>query len=452
MAVAVEQVSQCLRASEVISALSYALDITEGQPPGHAIRSCLIGMRVADELSLDDETRSALFYALLLKDAGCSSNAAKICTLFRTDDLRFKRGVKTVDWASYSENLLWLAKNVAPEGSPLARAAALVRLGMQQGAAKEIFETRCERGADIALELGFSEGTASAIRALDEHWDGRGQPGGVAGEEISLLGRIVCLAQTVDVFASTHGVAAAYRSARERRGSWFDPGLVGALEAFEGDGDFWARLAADDVAALVSAIEPPEQVLVLDDAGLDRVAGAFARVIDAKSPFTARHSERVAEISVAVGAVLDLSPGALRRLSHAALLHDIGKLGVSNLILDKPGRLTDDERAAVELHPAHTREFLSRVEPFRELADDAAAHHEKLDGSGYPLALAGDELTQTARILAVADVFEAMTARRPYREPLTAGVALGELERGEGTLFDAVCVDALRELVNAGFA
>ena len=444
-------VSQQLRMSDVISALSYALDITEGQPPGHAIRSCVIGMRIADEVGLDDVSRSALFYALLLKDAGCSSNAAKICTLFRTDDLRFKRGVKTVDWASFSENVLWLARNVAPEGSPLARAAALVRLGVQQGTAKEIFETRCERGADIARELGFTEQTAAAIRTLDEHWDGRGQPAGLAGEEIPLLGRIVCLAQTVDVFAATSGLAAAYSAARERRGTWFDPELVGALEAFEGDGELWSRLAGDE-SALLAEIEPAERVLVVDDEGLDRVAGAFARVIDAKSPFTARHSERVAEIAVAIGAVLEWSPPELRRLGHAALLHDIGKLGVSNLILDKPGRLTDAERAAVELHPTHTRELLSRVASFRELADDAAAHHEKLDGSGYPLGLAGEEMSPTARVLAVADVFEAMTARRPYREPLPAETALAELERGDGAQFDAGCVAALRDLVALGLA
>ena len=184
----------------MISALSYALDITEGQPPGHAIRSCVIGMRLADELGLPDGERSSLFYALLLKDAGCSSNAAKICKLFRADDLRLKQGVKTVDWTRFSENLIWAVRNAAPEGSPLARAATLVRLGLQQGTPKEIFETRCERGADIARELGFSEPTAAAIRTLDEHWDGRGQPQGISGAEIPLLGRILCLAQTVEVF------------------------------------------------------------------------------------------------------------------------------------------------------------------------------------------------------------------------------------------------------------
>jgi HD-GYP domain-containing protein (c-di-GMP phosphodiesterase class II) len=440
-------VAQQLRMSEVISALSFALDPTEGQPQGHAIRSCVIGMRLADKLDLDDEARSSLFYALLLKDAGCSSNAARICTLFRADDLRLKEGVKTVDWTKFSDNLIWAVRSVAPKGSPVARAAALVRLGLKQGTAREIFEIRCERGAEIARELGFSDETSGAIRTLDEHWDGRGRPNGLAGEEIPLLGQIVCLAQTVDVFAASQGPDAAYRTARDRSGTWFDPELVRALGAFEDDSSFWARLAADDVAELVLEFEPPELVQLVDDDAVDRVAGAFARVIDAKSPFTARHSERVAEIAIAIGAVLGFSADTLRRLRHAGLLHDIGKLGISNLILDKPGRLTPDERRSIEQHPTYSREFLARVEPFRHLADDAAAHHEKLDGSGYPLGLAGDELSSTARILAVADVFEAMTANRPYRGPLPAEVALAELERCGGARYDARSVAALRELV-----
>jgi HD-GYP domain-containing protein (c-di-GMP phosphodiesterase class II) len=224
------------------------------------------------------------------------------------------------------------------------------------------------------------------------------------------------------------------------------------LERFEDDTGFWAGVAAEDAAELVSALEPPDRVQLVDDAALDRIAGAFARVIDAKSPFTARHSERVAEIAVAVGALLELTPHELRRLGHAGLLHDIGKLGVSNLILDKPSGLNAAERAGIELHPAFTREFLDRVSPFRELAADAAAHHEKLDGSGYPLGLRGDELTPTARILAVADVFEALTAVRPYRGPLSAEAALAELEAVAGTQLDDRCIGAVRELVRAGFA
>ncbi|MBA3347396.1 MAG: HD domain-containing protein [Actinobacteria bacterium] len=440
-------VQRDLRTSEVLSALSYALDITEGQPPGHAVRSCLIGMRLAEELGLDDHARSALYYALLLKDAGCSSNAAKICSLFRGDDFRFKHDSKLVDWTRSSDNFFLTLRHVAPAGSPVARAAALLRLGLSQGTQKDIFATRCERGADIALELGYTEATAAAIRALDEHWDGRGQPAGLRGEEIPLLGRILCLAQSVDVFAVTEGIAAAFRMARERRGTWFDPELVRALEAIEGDGYFWARLASDDLAELVREVEPPDDVVVADEAALDRIAGAFARVIDAKSPFTARHSERVAEIAVGIGAVLDLEHDVLRRLRRAALLHDIGKLGTSNLILDKPGRLTDEERLEMQRHPAHTREFLARVEAFAELADDAGDHHEKLDGSGYPRGLRGEELSLAARILAVADIFEAMTAARPYREPLPVGDVLAHLDGDGGTKLDVGCVAALREWV-----
>lgn len=433
-----------LRTSEVLSALSYALDITEGQPPGHAVRSCLIGMRLAEELDLDEHTRSALYYALLLKDAGCSSNAAKICSLFRGDDLRFKHDSKLVDWTRSSDNFFLTLRHVAPAGSPLARAAALLRLGLSQGTQKDIFETRCERGADIALELGYTELTAAAIRSLDEHWDGRGQPAGLSGEEIPLLGRILCLAQSVDVFAVNEGIAAAFRMARERRGTWFDPELVRALEAIEGDGDFWSRLVSDDVDMLVREVEPPDDVVLADDEALDRIAGAFARVIDAKSPFTARHSVRVAEIAVGIGETLGYDGEALRRLRRAALLHDIGKLGTSNLILDKPGRLTDAERVEMQQHPAYTHEFLARVAAFSELAADASGHHEKLDGSGYPRGLAGDEISPVMRILAVADIFEAMTADRPYRPPLATDEVLAQLDADAGSKLDSACVAALR--------
>jgi len=232
--------------------------------------------------------------------------------------------------------------------------------------------------------------------------------------------------------------------ARERAGAWFDPKLVRVLEALEGDDGFWTRLSSAEAAALVGEIEPAELIAGIDEGGLDRVAGAFARVIDAKSPFTARHSDRVAEIAVGIGGLLGLDDYELQRLRRAGLLHDIGKLGVSNLILDKPGRLTDEERAIVERHPSHTRELLARVTPFADLADDAAGHHEKLDGTGYPLGLRGEELSQTMRVLAVADVFEAMTAARPYRAPLPVEEVLAELDAQAGSTLDRDCVGALR--------
>ncbi len=435
---------RAVRMSDVIAALSYALDITEGQPEGHALRTCLIGMRLADEVRLPAADRSALFYALLLKDAGCSSNAAKVCSLFQCDDQRLKSTMKTSDWTRFSDNVLWALRHVAADRSAVGRAAALLRLGLQQRQADELFETRCERGAEVARALQLPAATAEAIRTLDEHWDGNGRPARLQGEEIPLLGRILCLAQTVDVFVDTHGLAQAFEVVKERRGTWFDPALVDALRSFRADRSFWAQLAVGDLEAGVAAVEPPDIVLRADDEGLDRIAAAFARVIDAKSPFTASHSDGVAEIAVGIGSVLDLDAYELRRLRRAALLHDIGKLGISNRVLDKPGSLTDEERAEMERHPTFTHEILLRAEAFRELADLAAAHHEKLDGSGYPRGLSAVELSLPARILAVADIYEALTAARPYRGPLAPERAFAILAEEAGRRLDAACVEALR--------
>jgi HD-GYP domain-containing protein (c-di-GMP phosphodiesterase class II) len=444
--------SQEIRLSEVISAFSYALDITEGQPEGHAIKSCLIGMRVAEEIGLPTEQRSALFYALLLKDAGCSSNAARVCSLFRSDDRSVKRDLKTTDWARLSQSYLYLARNVAPEGSPIERALRIVAIGLQgPSGAKQLVETRCDRGAQIARMLDLPEATAEAIRSLDEHWDGRGQPLGLAGPAIPLLGRIVGLAQTVEVFFTAYGRDAACDMAEERRGKWFDPDLVEALASIRRDGSFWECLAGDDLESHVAALEPQERALTADEGRLDRVAEAFARVIDAKSPWTYRHSEGVAEIAVGIGRVMGFTPGELRDLRRAALVHDIGKLGISNLILDHPGELTAEARAEIRRHPELSQRILSRVACFRDLADWASAHHERLDGRGYHRGLTAQELSRGSRVLVVADICEALSAERPYRAALPPEKVLEIMRREAGTGICPDCFEAL-EIYLAGSA
>ena len=218
-----------------------------------------------------------------------------------------------------------------------------------------------------------------------------------------------------------------------------------ALASLREDAGFWASLGPD-ARSNVAALEPPELPVLADDERLDRVAEAFAKVIDAKSPYTFRHSERVAEIAVSTGTALGFAPAALRDLRRAALLHDIGKLGVSNLILDKPGKLTDAELATIRRHPEWTEQILRRVSRFDELASVAAAHHEKLDGSGYHRGLRGDVLGPSARILAVADIFEAMTAERPYRAAMPAEQALALMRAEAGT---KLCPDAFAALSGA---
>ena len=437
-----------VRLSEVISALSYALDLTEGQPEGHSVRTCLIGMRIGREIGLDAEARSSLFYALLLKDAGCSSNSAATCELFGADDHVVKQTWKTVDWSSRWQSIGHVVRNVRPGESVLTRAKQVIGFTRRETPGTELVRTRCERGADIARMLEMTDDTAAAIRALDEHWDGRGVPAGMAGEEIPLLARIACLAQTVEIFHSIRGVETAFAVARDRAGRWFDPELVRAAEAVRADGAFWAGLSGD-CRAQAAALEPGDRVLVADGDRLDRIAHAFARVIDAKSPYTCRHSEGVAEYADAIGRVLGFGAEALRDLRRAALLHDVGKLGVSNRILDKPGKLTEEEFAAVRRHPEYSYRILVRVAPFRALAETAASHHERMDGRGYHRGIAAGALPVAARVLAVADVCDALSAERPYRGAMPREKVLEIMERDAGPALCPQSFAALREALAA---
>lgn len=433
-----------IRFSEVVSALSFALDITEGQPEGHAARTCLIGMRLAEGLELSSTERSALFYALLLKDLGCSSNAARVCYLFAADDHTVKRDLKTTDWSNLLHAFQYVSRNVVPEGTSLKRAFQIVTVALE-GSPKALMQARCERGAQIAQMLELPVATSEAILALDEHWDGRGGPSKLKREQIPLLARIAGLAQTFDVFFHSFGPIEAFEMARKRRGTWFDPALVDQLMRFEQDWGFWHQLSMPDPRGLLAEHEPADQVIMADDRRLDRVARSFAKVIDAKSPWTYNHSEQVAEIAGSLATILGLDERRRRDVIRAGLLHDIGKLGVSNRILDKPSGLTAAERAAISKHPEFTHRILSRVETFRDVAELAGAHHERLDGKGYYRGLTEDQLSIEARLVKIADVYQALSVDRPYRVALSWEAVQGIMRLELGT---SICPEAYRALTH----
>ena len=429
--------------SEVLSALSCALDLTEGQAVGHTMRSCLIGMRMGREIGLTQTDQAALYYALLLKDAGCSSNAARLCQLFGTDDLELKPRMKLVDRQNRISLAIETARTVSMDGAIPDKVRHFLGVARNGGVMKEVMTLRCERGADIAVRLGFPQATAEAVRHLDEHWNGRGHPDGLAGPAIPMMSRVANLAQVVDVFHQNDGVGAALKVARSRSGSWFDPSLVDRLVSWRHEESWWERLDSTDPTEEVVAAEPRSEVRWVSDDDLDVIARAFADIIDAKSPYTYAHSRNVAAYALGIAREMRLDGATQRRVYRAGLLHDIGKLGVSNSILDKAGRLTASERTAVERHPFFTWEILSRVPAFRDFAWSAALHHERLDGSGYPWHLSGNRLDMTARILCVADVYEALTADRPYRGPMSWEQAYGLLSEGRGTAYDPRVLDAL---------
>jgi HD-GYP domain-containing protein (c-di-GMP phosphodiesterase class II) len=440
---------QALKLSELMGALSHALDITEGQPEGHCVRGCWIGMHIGRQLGLPTEQLWELYYTLLLKDLGCSSNASRICELYLTDDLAFKRDFKWVD-GSLPQVLRFVLRHTGPAAGLIDRLKAMSGiLSNGDQIAQELTLTRCTRGADIARQLRFSEGVAQGIHSLDEHWNGQGRPEGLAGSAIPLFSRIALLAQVVDVVHCADGQAAAKAEVQHRRGKWFDPELVDAFLAVASAAPFWATLNAADLEAQVFAMEPGGHEAMLDEDYLDDIAEAFGQVVDAKSPFTAGHSARVGLYTALLGESMEIPEARRRWLKRGALLHDVGKLGVSNAILDKPGKLNDAEWAAVRRHAVYTESILGRIQSFDELARVSAAHHERLDGGGYPRGLKAADIALETRIITTADIFDAITAERPYRGAVPVDKTLAIMADTVGTAIDANCFAHLKKIIQA---
>ncbi len=436
-------VARTVQLSEVLGALSHALDLTEGQPVGHCVRATWIGMHIGRQMGLPEGQLWELYYTVMLKDLGCSSNAARICELYLSDDLSFKRDFKTVS-DSLPNVLGFVFAHTGLKAGLAERFKAVLNI-LQNGGeiADDLIQTRCQRGAEIAAQLRFPPAVCDAIHALDEHWNGKGRPDRRAGPAIPVYARIALLAQVIDVFHTAAGREAALTEARSRSGSWFDPNAVACFERAAAMPGFWEMLGSETIAEAVTALEPAQRAVVVDEDYLDDIARAFAKVIDTKSPFTSGHSERVAVYADLIAAELGF-PGERRRwLRRAALLHDVGKLGVSNSILDKNGKLDEAEWRDMRNHAVLSEGILSRVAVFRELARVGGAHHERLDGRGYPRGLVAEEIEPETRIVSVADVFDALTADRPYRKAMPIPKALDIMRADLGTAFDPECFAAL---------
>jgi putative nucleotidyltransferase with HDIG domain len=434
-----------IRLSEIISALSYALDLTEGQPMGHSVRACMIGMRLAQQVGMSVDEQAELYYSLLLKDAGCSSNASRLFHILNADEIKAKGDLKTKDWTRIGWESLHYALTHVATGMPfLQRMQRLFQVAAtQRQDCCTLVKIRCERGSSIAKQLGFSDAVADGIYNLDEHWNGRGYPGGLRKHEIPMFSRIANLAQTLEVFYNAQGPMEAIGAAQKRSGLWFDPDLVKAATSLANSGILWHGLGHANLVQTVAALEPKHHRVTATDESIDKICEAFAEVIDAKSPFTYRHSHGVAAAAMEIGEWLGMEPQNIKLLRRAALLHDIGKLSVPNYILEKPAKLSAAEWQIVKAHPYYTLEILKKIPGFARLSHDAAAHHEKLDGSGYWQGLKGDQLSTFARILAVADIFDALHAKRPYRDGIPLEVVFQMLRADAPHALDLPSVEAL---------
>ena len=436
--------------SEILSAFSYALDLTEGQPAGHSIRACWIGTKLAQAIGLSDAALRDVYYAVLLKDLGCSVNAARVTEMFVGNDRELKRDFKLVgpNPEDFGE---FIMTKVGVDADAETRENAVANLLANTSAIMtDIMDTRCTRGADIARQLRFSDDVAQAIAHLDEHWDGSGLPLGISGDAIHIGGRIAQLAQIADIFYMTGGANSALAEVIRRSGSWLDPKLAETFVRLAGTQLFWTALESETLARDLFALEPATHRVEVDEDYLDDIADAFGQVIDAKSSFTSGHSERVGLYADAIAAFIGFDDADRRRLRRAATLHDVGKLGVSSAILEKPGKLDADEWREMQSHADHTTHILSQINVMHDMALIAGSHHERLDGKGYPLGLDARSISMESRIITVADIFDALTADRPYRAAMQVEQALHIMAGEVGSAIDPACFYALQMALDKG--
>jgi putative nucleotidyltransferase with HDIG domain len=253
------------------------------------------------------------------------------------------------------------------------------------------------------------------------------------------------LAQTLENYAAAQSTEAAEQIIQKRSRKWFDPDVVKAAMSLARRGSLWTGIDSPDWGEVVLSFDRAEAKLTPGDDTMDAICGAFAQIVDAKSPFTFNHSNGVANASVAIARKLNLPRERIIFVRHAALLHDLGKLGVSNTILEKPGKLDDQEWKAMKRHPEDTWLILHSIPQFEELCEVAASHHEKLNGAGYYRNLTAEQLSTEARIIAVADIFDALSAKRPYRDSLPLETVFGILRKDSPHIIDGDCVRALEE-------
>jgi HD-GYP domain-containing protein (c-di-GMP phosphodiesterase class II) len=429
-----------VRLAELIAALSLGIDLGLGQPMEHILRECVLALELSERFGLGERERLVVYYVALVAWVGCHADSYEQARWFG-DDISARADVYNADLVGI-DKARFVMRHVGAGQSPARRALTALEFVMSGRSAMESMHgTHCLIAGELARRLGLGDPVREALLQVFERWDGKGDPGSLAGEAISQPVRLVALADVVEVFHRHGGTDAAVAVARRRSGTQFDPAVV---ECFcDGAGELLAPLA--DTTSWDAVIEAqPGLQSTLSNAELDAALEAIADFADLKSPYTMGHSRAVADLAAQAGRISRVSEGELSRLRRAGLVHDLGRLGVSNAIWDKRGTLTAVERERVRLHPYLTERILSASPRLAPLGALAAQHHERLDGSGYPRGLTASTLSRPARLLAAADVYQAMTEPRPYREARTPAEAAKELraQARQGTL-DADAVDAV---------
>jgi HD-GYP domain-containing protein (c-di-GMP phosphodiesterase class II) len=429
-----------VRLAELVAALSLGVDLGFGQPMEHVLRQCLIALRLAERIGLDEQERAVVYYTALLVNVGCHSDAYEQAKWFG-DDIALKSDKYDHELKSLRAAAAGM-RRLGAGGPPLHR----FRVGLEFALSghREVAGMIDHHAAMARLlgeQLGLPAEVLEALGGAYEQWDGRGWPGELKGAKVPLASRLAQLAEFVEVAHRVGGVQAAKKLARRRGGKQFDPELA-ELMCAEAD---MLLLGLDSVGTWDAVIDAePALAVVLSGERFDAALEAVANFVDLKSPYTLGHARAVADLAAEAGGQLGLSHADVRLLRRAGLVHDLGRLGVSNSIWDKRGPLGAGEWERVRIHPYLTERMLHQSEALAPLGAIAVQHRERLDGSGYPRGLSGAAISRPARILAAADAYQAMREPRPYRPMSSADEAATELraEVKAGRL-DAEAVEAV---------
>jgi HD-GYP domain-containing protein (c-di-GMP phosphodiesterase class II)/DNA-binding CsgD family transcriptional regulator len=432
--------SSSVRTIELIAVLALGADLGMGQPMDHAMRQCVIARRIGQRLGLLRSEESVVYYVSLLAWVGCHIDAYEQAKWFG-DDLALKGGFREVDPVGVRAAGQMLGR-LGGGRRAVSRVSTLARF-VSGGArdAMAMLHNHAYAADQLARELGLPAVVGEAVVQTFERFDGKGAPDGRKGTDIALAARVVNLADVLAVFYGAGGPAAAIEVAAQRRGTQFDPDLVDLIEG-TGDELFSDLNVAATWQAVIDTDPSPAPPLPADE--LDTALEAIADFADIKSPYTLGHTRAVAELATSAAKVMMWSPREITHIRRAALLHDIGRLGVSNGIWDNADPLSATEVERIRLHPYLTDRMLAASPGLAVYGATAAQHHERLDGSGYPYGLRGDALSTAGRLLAATDTYVTKIEERPHRLALSVTDAGAHLraEVAAGRL-DAEAVDAV---------
>jgi HD-GYP domain-containing protein (c-di-GMP phosphodiesterase class II) len=437
-----------VRLADVVAGLSLISDLGFGLPAGEAMRTCLVATALARELNLSESEVADAFYASLLIHVGCISMSHETSVLFG-NELTLTRAAAMTDLSDPDDYVATFIPEATRELAPAAKEqlrTSIITRGPSFGRFYDTASSEVVRST--AACIGLPSSTQRTVYELAESWQGDGAPTGLKGDDILPAARIVRVAADAAFFDDIGDVALAIDALKKRAGRTLDPAFV---DAFVRDArGLLAEAAFPDPRDRILEVEP-KPVAHRTRSELHVVAGAYGNATDLKSPFMHQRSTKVAALASAAAERGGLDTATVEQLRLAALLHDVGRVGVSDVVWEKPGPLTAMEWQDVRTHPYHSERILAMSRTLEPVARIAGMHHERMDGSGYHRGLNGSAIPMAVRILAASDAFVAMTQDRPHRAALTPDEATLRL-RADATsgLLDADAVSAVLDEAGHG--